>query len=60
MFPANPDLTSVPELSSSEAIDPLFRIPLWMDLSLHAVPAVVLLLGMLRSPQLGYRYLCVP
>ncbi|ORY25722.1 FAR-17a/AIG1-like protein [Naematelia encephala] len=44
MFPPNPDLVSSPEPSSIPQADLLFRIPLWMDLSMHALPAAVLLL----------------
>lgn len=32
--------------SSSDAGLSLFRIPLWIDLSMHLVPAVALLTGM--------------
>ena len=43
MFPSKPvDSATEP---SSQTADLLFRIPLWMDLSMHAVPALVLLLG---------------
>ncbi|WVQ70249.1 uncharacterized protein L199_008475 [Kwoniella botswanensis] len=44
MLPPNPDLASSPEPSSSNAEDPLFRIPLLMDLSMHALPAVALII----------------
>ncbi|WWC69613.1 uncharacterized protein I206_103556 [Kwoniella pini CBS 10737] len=41
MLPPNPELSSSSE-PSAEAKDPLFRIPLLMDLSMHALPAVAL------------------
>ncbi|WWC85336.1 uncharacterized protein L201_000199 [Kwoniella dendrophila CBS 6074] len=44
MLPPNPDLTSSPEPSSSNAEEPLFRIPLLMDLSMHALPAAALII----------------
>ncbi|EIW69504.1 hypothetical protein TREMEDRAFT_30965 [Tremella mesenterica DSM 1558] len=44
MFPPNPVISITPEPSSSPNTDLLFRIPLWMDLSMHAVPGIVLLL----------------
>ena len=50
MFPPKPNAEASPEPSSSTP-DILFRIPLWMDLSMHAVPAVVLLIGK-SSPSL--------
>ncbi|WVQ77961.1 hypothetical protein IAT38_000042 [Cryptococcus sp. DSM 104549] len=43
MLPPAPDLASAPEPSSHGAEPDLFRIPLWMDLSMHALPAVSLL-----------------
>lgn len=45
MFPVDPDIDQAAEPFSSQVSDGLFRIPLWMDLSLHAVPAIVLLIG---------------
>ncbi|WVW83274.1 hypothetical protein I302_105293 [Kwoniella bestiolae CBS 10118] len=44
MLPPNPVLASSSEPSSSGAEDPLFRIPLLMDLSMHALPAVALII----------------
>ncbi|WRT66975.1 uncharacterized protein IL334_003940 [Kwoniella shivajii] len=44
MLPPNPALQNTQEPSASDNADPLFRIPLTMDLSMHLVPAVVLLL----------------
>lgn len=45
MFPTKPDVDAAVEPFSSQTDVALFRIPLWMDLSIHAVPAVVLLAG---------------
>ncbi len=60
MFSRTADVDLAIEPFSSQADIALFRIPLWMDLSMHAVPAVVLLLGMpsltpiiLSSPNLS-------
>ncbi|WVR05049.1 hypothetical protein IAU60_002061 [Kwoniella sp. DSM 27419] len=45
MLPPRPDLQSAPEPASAEAVgDGLFRIPLWMDMSMHLLPAVALIL----------------
>lgn len=42
--PTSPD--AVQGAPSSSGAEPsLFRIPLWMDLSMHLVPAVALLIG---------------
>ncbi len=39
------DATRLIAPSSSHASPPSFRIPLWIDLSLHAVPVLALLAG---------------
>jgi hypothetical protein len=47
MFPPNPDLLDPfreGEPTTASA-DLLFRIPLWMDISMHALPAISLLIG---------------
>jgi hypothetical protein len=47
MFPPNPDLLDPfreGEPTTASA-DLLFRIPLWMDFSMHALPAISLLIG---------------
>lgn len=44
--PTSPDAVQG-EPSSSGTGPSLFRIPLWMDLSMHLVPAVALLIGKL-------------
>lgn len=49
MFPPNPDLASSQEPSAAPSSDLLFRIPLWMDISMHAAPAIALLIGEPRS-----------
>ncbi|OCF38345.1 hypothetical protein I317_07889 [Kwoniella heveanensis CBS 569] len=44
MLPPAPDMASSPEPSSSGFEDGLFRIPLWMDMSMHLAPAVALII----------------
>jgi hypothetical protein len=48
MFPPKPD--SIAGATNAEptnqTADLLFRIPLWMDLSMHLLPAVALIIGM--------------
>ncbi|KAK8869955.1 hypothetical protein IAR55_000524 [Kwoniella newhampshirensis] len=43
MFPASPDAGSSSEPSSSGGQELLFRIPLWMDISMHLAPALALI-----------------
>jgi hypothetical protein len=47
MFPPKPD--SIAGTTNAEptnqTADLLFRIPLWMDLSMHLLPAVALIIG---------------
>ena len=50
MFPPNPMLKGA-EPSAIKPADLLFRIPLWMDLSMHALPAMALMLGGSRMSQ---------
>ncbi|WVN85195.1 uncharacterized protein L203_100340 [Cryptococcus depauperatus CBS 7841] len=45
MLPPTSPSASQGEASSSSAQPDLFRIPLWMDLSMHLLPTVALLLG---------------
>lgn len=42
-----PDLAAVPDadITKPSADHPLVFLPLWMDLGLHAVPAVSLIVG---------------
>ncbi|WVF72337.1 hypothetical protein IAT40_007150 [Kwoniella sp. CBS 6097] len=44
MLPPKPNMASSPEPSSSGMEDGLFRIPLWMDMSMHLAPAVALII----------------
>jgi hypothetical protein len=45
MFPAQTNTNATNAEPSADPADLLFRIPLWMDLSMHLLPAVALLLG---------------
>jgi hypothetical protein len=65
MFPPKPD--SIAGATNAEptnqTADLLFRIPLWMDLSMHLLPAVALIIGTyspiyLTSSKLTTRLLC--
>ena len=49
MFPAAPTESSTPEPSSSDKTL-LFRIPLWMDISMHLLPAVALTIRASKLP----------
>ena len=48
MFPPHPLSTESAEPSSSDKAL-LFRIPLWMDISMHLLPAVVLAIREYKS-----------
>nr|XP_031858838.1 uncharacterized protein CI109_005793 [Kwoniella shandongensis]KAA5525910.1 hypothetical protein CI109_005793 [Kwoniella shandongensis] len=43
MLPSNSSAGNPSEPSSAEGMDSLFRIPLWMDISMHLVPALALI-----------------
>ena len=48
MFPPKPDAIAGATNAepTNQTADLLFRIPLWMDLSMHLLPAVALIIGM--------------
>jgi hypothetical protein len=43
MYPPHPDMNQPGEPTA--ASDLLFRIPLWMDISIHLLPAIALVIG---------------
>jgi hypothetical protein len=61
MFPPKPD--SIAGATNAEptnqTADLLFRIPLWMDLSMHLLPAVALIIGMNPLIHLGFSKLTI-
>ena len=53
MFPPHPLASETPEPSSSESTL-LFRIPLWMDVSMHLLPALALALRESPVPPIAF------